>query len=135
MSSCLCCRVAWRRQLLPRGLLKLQLLPGLLCGIGIWNPPAQGAEKVSQSVATGGVSRGLARLAPDGHPHVPMQVQGQSLVQPAAAQIMFCSVPLWSGLLAAAVLPGEQVGLLTVVGGTLVAGAGLVAALGRQLRW
>ncbi|KAL4855369.1 hypothetical protein ACK3TF_004102 [Chlorella vulgaris] len=48
-----------------------------------------------------------------------MLVKGQSLVQPAAAQIIFCSVPLWSGLLAAAV------GLLTVVGGALVAGAGL----------
>ena len=54
-------------------------------------------------------------------------LQGQALVSPTAAQIAFCSVPLWSALLAAAALPGEAVGPLTLVGGAVVAAAGLVA--------
>lgn len=56
-------------------------------------------------------------------------MQGQSLVPPTAAQIVFCSVPLWSALLAAAVLPGEAVSSATLLGGAVVAAAGLVAAL------
>ncbi|PRW51150.1 Drug Metabolite transporter superfamily [Chlorella sorokiniana] len=58
-----------------------------------------------------------------------LHVKGQSLVPPTAAQIVFCSVPLWSVLLAAAVLPGEAVGSATLLGGAVVAAAGLVAAL------
>jgi drug/metabolite transporter (DMT)-like permease len=53
-------------------------------------------------------------------------------VPPTAAQIVFSSIPLWSALMAAAVLPGEEVGLYTWAGGAVVAAAGLVAALGKQ---
>lgn len=55
--------------------------------------------------------------------------QGQSLVSPTAAQIVFCSVPLWSAVLAAAALPGETVGPVTLAGGAVVVAAGLMAAL------
>lgn len=59
-------------------------------------------------------------------------VQGQSLVSPSAAQIVFCTIPIWSALLAAAVLPGEPVGQGTWLGGAVVAAAGLVAATGKR---
>ena len=68
------------------------------------------------------------------HPLLPtaassLKLQGQSLVPPTAAQIVFCSVPLWSALLAAALLPGEAIGRATLLGGAVVAAAGLVASL------
>jgi drug/metabolite transporter (DMT)-like permease len=58
-----------------------------------------------------------------------LHVKGQSLVSPTNAQIVFCSVPLWSALLAAVVLPGEAVGAATWGGGAAIGAAGLVAAL------
>jgi drug/metabolite transporter (DMT)-like permease len=65
-----------------------------------------------------------------------LHVKGQSLVSPTNAQIVFCSVPLWSALLAAVALPGEAVGEATWAGGAAIGAAGLVAALptrdGRQ---
>lgn len=62
-------------------------------------------------------------------PPPPPLPQGQRLVSPTAAQITFCSVPIWSALLAAALLPGEAVSRGTLLGGAVVAAAGLVAAL------
>jgi drug/metabolite transporter (DMT)-like permease len=59
-----------------------------------------------------------------------LHVRGQSLVSPTAAQIAFCSVPLWSAALAAATLPGETISAGTWAGGGTIAAAGLVAALG-----
>jgi drug/metabolite transporter (DMT)-like permease len=56
-------------------------------------------------------------------------LQGQRLVSPAAARIVFCSVPLFAALISAALLPSEAVGMTTWVGGAVVAAAGLVAAL------
>lgn len=53
-------------------------------------------------------------------------------MSPAAAQIVFASVPLWSALLAAAVLPDEGVAARTWLGGALIAAAGLVAAAGQR---
>ncbi|KAL4444200.1 hypothetical protein ABPG75_011937 [Micractinium tetrahymenae] len=61
-----------------------------------------------------------------------LHVRGQSLVSPSAAQIVFCTVPLWSALLAALVLPDEPIGQGTWLGGAVVAVAGLVAAQGRN---
>ncbi|PSC76827.1 GPI mannosyltransferase 2 isoform A [Micractinium conductrix] len=61
-----------------------------------------------------------------------LHVKGQSLVSPSAAQIVFCTIPIWSALLAAAVLPGEPVGQGTWLGGAVVAAAGLVAATGKR---
>lgn len=61
-------------------------------------------------------------------------LQGQSLVSPAAAQVVFASVPLWSALLAAVALPGEAVSRSTWLGGALIATAGLVAALAQRRR-
>lgn len=64
-------------------------------------------------------------------------LQGQSLLPDASkAQIIFCSVPLWSALMAALVLPGEkdQIGLATWLGGGVIAAASLVAALPRRGR-
>lgn len=55
--------------------------------------------------------------------------QGQTLVPPTDAQIAFTSVPVWSALLAAAVLPDEPITPATLLGGALVLLAGLVAAL------
>jgi len=61
-------------------------------------------------------------------------VKGQSLVGPTDAQIVFATVPLWSALLAAALLPGEPVGMLTWVGGALIVVAALVGAAGQSGR-
>lgn len=61
-------------------------------------------------------------------------LQGQSLVSPSAAQIAFCTVPLWSALLAAVALPGEAISRNTWLGGAVVAAAGLVAAQGRAAK-
>ncbi|EFN56827.1 hypothetical protein CHLNCDRAFT_144380 [Chlorella variabilis] len=66
-----------------------------------------------------------------------LHVKGQSLLPDASkAQIIFCSVPLWSALMAALVLPGEkdQIGLATWLGGGVIAAASLVAALPRRGR-
>lgn len=65
---------------------------------------------------------------------LPPLLQGQSLVSPSAAQIVFCTVPVWSALLAAAALPGEPIGQGTWLGGAVVAAAGLVAARGKAAR-
>lgn len=62
----------------------------------------------------------------------PHSLQGQSLLSPAAAQVVFASVPLWSALLAAVALPGEAVSRGTWLGGALIAVAGLVAALAQR---
>jgi len=72
-----------------------------------------------------------AVVRPTMQPCLP-HLQGQSLVSPTAAQIVFCSVPLWSALTAAAVLPGEPVGWATWVGGALVAAAGLLAGIAQR---
>ncbi len=71
-----------------------------------------------------------------GHQRFPTgtALQGQSLVSPSAAQIAFCTVPLWSALLAAVALPGEAVSRNTWLGGAVVAAAGLVAAQGRAAK-
>ncbi|KAL4441445.1 hypothetical protein ABPG77_001949 [Micractinium sp. CCAP 211/92] len=61
-----------------------------------------------------------------------LHIKGQSLVSPAAAQVAFASVPLWSALLAAVALPGEAVSRGTWLGGALIAAAGLVAALAQR---
>ena len=58
-----------------------------------------------------------------------LHVRGQSLASPTAAQIAFCTVPLWSAALATATLPGETISAGTWAGGATIAAAGLVAAL------
>lgn len=60
-----------------------------------------------------------------------LHVKGQSMVGPTDAQIVFSTVPLWSALLAAWFLPGEQVGPLSWAGGALMVLAGLIGALGQ----
>ena len=60
-----------------------------------------------------------------------LHVKGQSMVGPTDAQVVFATVPLWSALLASAVLPGEHVGPLTWVGGACMVLAGVVAAAGQ----
>jgi drug/metabolite transporter (DMT)-like permease len=65
-------------------------------------------------------------------PHV---LQGQRLVSPADAQILFASVPVWSALLAAALLPGEAVRLATWGGGACIVVAGVVAAPPSESWW
>lgn len=61
-------------------------------------------------------------------------IKGQSMVGPTEAQVVFSTVPLWSGLLAAWLLPGEQVGHLTWVGGLCMVVAGLIAAIPQKKR-
>jgi drug/metabolite transporter (DMT)-like permease len=61
-----------------------------------------------------------------------LHVKGQSLVGPTDAQVVFATVPLWSAVLAWALLPGESVGALTWVGGGGLLVAGLVAGLGQR---
>jgi drug/metabolite transporter (DMT)-like permease len=56
-------------------------------------------------------------------------LQGQSLVGPTEAQILFSTVPLWSVLLVALLLGGEDGGLYTWLGGATMVVAGVVAAL------
>lgn len=60
-----------------------------------------------------------------------LHVKGQSMVGPTDAQVVFSTVPLWSALLAAVVLPGETMGPLAWAGGAGMLIAGLVAALGQ----
>lgn len=61
-----------------------------------------------------------------------MHVKGQSMVTATDAQIVFSTVPLWSAVLAWAVLPDEHMGPLTVFGGVLMMMAGGVSALSRK---
>jgi drug/metabolite transporter (DMT)-like permease len=57
-----------------------------------------------------------------------LMVKGQSLVSATDAQIAFATVPLWSAVLALGMVQ-ESVGWLTWVGGGMMIGAGLYAAL------
>ena len=61
-----------------------------------------------------------------------MHVKGQSMVTATDAQIVFSTVPLWSAVLAWAILPDEHIGPLTVFGGVLMMVAGRVSALSRK---
>ena len=56
-------------------------------------------------------------------------LQGQSLVSPTEAQILFSTVPLWSILFVTLALGGEGGGLSTWLGGAAMVVAGVVAAL------
>lgn len=57
-----------------------------------------------------------------------LMVKGQSMVSATDAQIAFATVPLWSAVLALGMVQ-ESVGWLTWVGGGMMIGAGLYAAL------
>ena len=58
----------------------------------------------------------------------PLLPQGQRHVQPAEAQVIFSSKPLWAASLAWVLLGGEELGPLTWAGGAALAAAGLVAS-------
>lgn len=87
--------------------------------------PAPPCHPLHPATAAGAFSHHRRSLAP---PPL-LLLQGQTLVSPTAAQIVFCTVPVWSALLAAAELPGEAVGPVTLAGGAVVAAAGVVASL------
>lgn len=58
-----------------------------------------------------------------------LHVRGQSIVPPAPSRIILGGVPLWAALISSAVLREERVGLITCVGGALIAAAGMTAAM------
>lgn len=55
-------------------------------------------------------------------------LQGQSVVPPAEAQVIFSTVPLWSLAFAFLLLGGEPMSQYTLVGGAAVVAAGLIAS-------
>jgi drug/metabolite transporter (DMT)-like permease len=63
-----------------------------------------------------------------------LHVKGQSMVGATDAQVAFATVPLWSALLAAVLLPGERVGPLVWAGGGAMLAAGLLAAAAQRGR-
>lgn len=60
---------------------------------------------------------------------VMVSIQGQGMVPPTEAQILFSTVPLWSVLFTALALQEEAGGVLTWVGGAAMVAAGVVGAL------
>jgi drug/metabolite transporter (DMT)-like permease len=58
-----------------------------------------------------------------------LHVKGQSLVTATEAQLVFSTVPLWSAIIAAGVLPNEHLGPLTWLGGGLMIVAGYISTL------
>lgn len=56
-----------------------------------------------------------------------LHVKGQSLVSATEAQLVFSTVPLWSAILAASILPDEHLGTLTWLGAGLMVFAGYVS--------
>jgi drug/metabolite transporter (DMT)-like permease len=58
-----------------------------------------------------------------------LHVKGQSLVTATEAQLVFSTVPLWSAIIAAGVLPDEHLGPLTWLGGGLMIVAGYISTL------
>ena len=58
-----------------------------------------------------------------------LHVKGQSLVTATEAQLVFSTVPLWSAIIAAGVLPNEHLGPLTWLGGGLMILAGYISTL------
>lgn len=57
-----------------------------------------------------------------------LHVKGQSLVSATEAQLVFSTVPLWSAIIAAIILPNEHLGPLTWLGGAMMIVAGLVSS-------
>lgn len=57
-----------------------------------------------------------------------LHVKGQSLVSATDAQLVFSTVPLWSAIIAAIILPNEHLGPLTWCGGAMMIVAGLVSS-------
>lgn len=68
----------------------------------------------------------LRRLPPPPPTH---SLQGQGLIAPTPARVIFASSPLFSAVISYYLLPGELVGKMTWVGGSMIAAAGLAAAL------
>lgn len=58
-----------------------------------------------------------------------LHVKGQGLIAPTPARVIFASSPLFSAVISYYLLPGELVGKMTWVGGSMIAAAGLAAAL------
>lgn len=61
-------------------------------------------------------------------PHPCLPPQGQSVVPPADAQVIFSTMPLWSIAFAFLLLGGEPLSEYTVVGGAAVVAAGIIAS-------
>lgn len=61
-----------------------------------------------------------------------LHVKGQSMVTATDAQLIFSTVPLWSALIAACVLPDEHVGPLALGGGLMMILAGVVSSKSRK---
>ena len=61
-------------------------------------------------------------------PHLCCDVQGQAVVPPAEAQVIFSTVPLWSVAFAFLLLGGEPMSEKTWIGGAAVVVAGLIAS-------
>lgn len=61
-------------------------------------------------------------------PTHPLITQGQSVVPPADAQVIFSTTPLWSLAFAFLLLGGEPMSSWTVAGGAAVVAAGVIAS-------